>query len=382
MKNSVQSSQFPSRMVLKNVPMVNFYGGGPRCPEDIPFPSVMRAIMEYFNENDFSCRSCRNVPPGCKIHCSYSFFIGVSGVASFLNWKPGWEYDNVEIMYMSDDPAAPFEHAFNATGYAYQIFGQERDRELFRQQILESINENRPVLAFGPIGPPESGIITGYDEDGDVLVGWSFFQGFPDFNQDVEFEPTGEFRKRNWFNYPPGFSFIKIQGKEERPPYKEMYRKALEWMVKVAHTPITFGDRYNGLAAYDGWANHLLHDADFPDDPAILFQRHDVHNSTVGFVAEARWYGSQFLLGLTNGADEIIHRDAIEDLYHAAALYAGEHGLMWKLWDLAGGISNPEAWKQFADPATRRKMVPIIEEAKRNDEKAIKHIERVLSVNW
>jgi len=44
----------------------------------------------------------------------------VSGVASFLSWKPGWEGDNVEIMYMSDDPAAPFDRAFRAAGYEYQ----------------------------------------------------------------------------------------------------------------------------------------------------------------------------------------------------------------------------------------------------------------------
>ena len=66
----------------------------------------MRAVVEYLRIDDFGCRSCRPVRPGCRIPCTYAFFIGVTGVASFLNWKPGWEMDNVEIMYMSDDPAA------------------------------------------------------------------------------------------------------------------------------------------------------------------------------------------------------------------------------------------------------------------------------------
>ncbi len=79
-----------------------------------------------------------------------------------------------------------------------------------------------------------------------------------------------------------------------------------------------------------------------------------------GTVAEARWYGSQFLVGMSEGVDNTIHRDAIEDLYHAAALYAGDHSLMWQLWDLAGGIYNPDAWKQFSDPGLRRRMIPII----------------------
>ena len=372
----------PVRCVLEGVPRVHFYAGGPRCPEDIPFPSVMRALMEYLGEEDFGCRSNCTLQPGCEITCSYSFFIGVSGVASFLSWKPGWEGDNVEIMYMSDDLGAPFERALWAAGYEYQIVGMEEGHDnepFFRQRIIESIQEGRPVLAFGPIGPPEAAIITGYDEGGDVLIGWSFFQNIPEFNAGVEFEPSGQFRKRDWFNYPPGFSFIVIGQKKQRPSLSETYRQALEWMLRVARTPVTFGDRHNGLAAYTAWAEQLLRDEDFPDDEAILRQRHDVHNNVVGMLAEARWYGSQFLIGMTEGGDELVHRDAIEDLYHAAALYAGEHGLMWQLWDLAGGNGHPEAWKKFADPAVRRQMAPIIQQARDKDSQATDHIEQALA---
>jgi hypothetical protein len=369
----------PFRLVLENVPQVKFFDGGPRCPEDICFPSVMRSLMEYFGESEFGCRSCHAVTPTCRIPCSYAFFIGVTGVASFVNWKPGWEGDNVEIMYMSDDPAAPFERAFRAAGYEYQLYGPEGDGELHRQKIVESIQKGRPVVAFGPIGPPEAGLITGYDEGGAVLVGWNFFQGFPDFNARVEFEPTGEFRKRDWLNYSSGFSFITMGEKKPRPPLKETARQALAWMVQVARTPLTFGNRHNGLAAYDTWAAQLLRDEDFPADDGVLRQRHDVHNNLVGFVAEARWYGSQFLTGLTTGGDDIVHRAAIEDLYHAAAFYAGDHELMWNLWDLAGGNGNPNGWKLFADPAVRHQMVPILQRARDNDARAADHIEQCLA---
>ena len=235
----------PSRLVLEGVPRVQFFTGGPRCPEDIPFPSVMRALMEYAGEKDFGCRSHCALQPGCKINCSYAFFVGVSGVASFFNWKPGWEGDNMEIMYMSDDPGAPFDRAFQAAGYEYQGIGLEeggRDQEaFFRQQIMASIQRGQPVLAFGPIGPPESALVTGYDEGGKVLIGWSFFQNMPEFNAGLEFEPTGQFRKRDWFDYPLGFSCIVIGEKKQRPPLSETYRRALAWMLQVARTPVTFG---------------------------------------------------------------------------------------------------------------------------------------------
>jgi hypothetical protein len=369
----------PARLVLEGVPRVHFYQGGPACPEDIPFPSVMRALMEYFGEADFGCRTCRALPPGSRISCAYSFFLGVSGVASYLSWKPGWADDNMEIMYMSDDPSAPFGRAFRATGYEYRIVQAEANRDnkqFFRQQIVESILRGRPVLAFGPVGPPESAIITGYDEAGEVLIGWSFFQDIPEFNSGLEFEPTGEFRARHWMDYPPGFSFVVIGDRKERPPLSDTYRRALEWMLQVTRTAVTFGDRHNGLAAYTAWAEHLLRDEDLPDDEALLRQRHEVHNAAVGLVAEARWYGSQFLLQASD--PDILPYRMAEDLMHAAACYAAEHRLMWELWDLAGGNGNPEAFRSFSDTSVRRRMISVIEQARDNDERAAGHIERAL----
>lgn len=374
-------SAHPDRCVLERVPRVKFFDGGPRCPEDIPFPSVMRAVMEFFRIEDFGCRAARGIKPRCRIPCTYSFFIGVTGIASFLNWKPGWEMDNVEIMYMSDDPAAPFQRAFEAAGYEYRIHGPGGDANDHHEAIRQSILDGRPVISFGPIGPPEAGLITGYDEGADVLVGWSFFQGFPEFSRGIEFEPTGEFRARNWFAYPPGLSFITIGEKKERPPLAETLRHSLEWMLAVARTPRTFQGRHNGLAAYQAWADQLLHDEDFTGDEAVLRQHHDVHNNVVGFLAEARWYGSQFLIGMTIGGDDLVHRSAIEDLYHVAGLYAGEHELMWRAWDLVGGNGNPDAWKRFADPAVRRRIAPVILQARDKDAAAAERIDRMLK-SW
>lgn len=113
------------------------------------------------------------------------------------------------------------------------------------------------MLAFGPIGPPEAAIVCGYDEGGDVLVGWNFFQDFPPFNTGVEYEPADMFRVRDWFNYPPGFSIMLLGEKQKRPPLEEICRGALAWMLQVTRKECTFGDRSNGLAAYDAWSAQL-----------------------------------------------------------------------------------------------------------------------------
>jgi hypothetical protein len=310
----------------------------------------------------------------------------VAGAAFFLSWKDGWHGDNSAVFYLDAYTATMEKRAFKALGYSYELLTPSQ-HDQFLPRIVESLQCGMPVISYGIIGPPEPGLITGYDENGDVILGWNFFQNF---DPGIEKEPSGYYRKRDWAK--DVHSLLIIGKKGARPSLKVTYREALAQGLKVSHTPMvrpevdapeSYKQRHNGLTAYTVWAEHLQRDDDFPvGDEAVLKQRHQVHNDAVGTVAEARWYGSQFLIGMTLEGDAHIHNGAIEDLYHAAALYAGEHGLMWELWDLAGGISNPEAWKQFADPAVRRKMVPIILDARRKDAEAADHLERVLSFSW
>ena len=386
MANQPKSPNGPARVVLEEVPRIHFYEGGPRCPEDIIFPSVMRALMEYFGEDELGCRTCRSSQPGCKIVCSYSFFVGVTGAAAFLSWKNGWHEDNAALCYMSDDPAAPEQRAFEAAGYGFERVEKEDGQDceaLFRQRIVESIGKGRPVIGYGIVGPPEAAIITGYDDGGDVLVGWSFFQAIPEFSTGVELEPSGYFRKRDWFE--DTHCLLLIGERHDKPPLNSTYREALKWMLRVARTPMVkpgadapgrYRHRANGLAAYDAWAQHLLRDEDFPaGDEAVLRQRYEVHNAAVGTVAEARWYGALFLVGMM----EQMHYSMTEDLLRAAACYAGEHDLMWQVWNLVGGIGNPQAHLKLADSNVRRQIVPIILQARGKDAEAADHIERALA---
>jgi hypothetical protein len=55
--------------------------------------------------------------------------------------------------------------------------------------IQESLARKVPPISFGILGPPEAGIVTGYDQGGAVLYGWSYFQ--PDRSKYYE--------KADWF---------------------------------------------------------------------------------------------------------------------------------------------------------------------------------------
>ncbi len=96
----------------------------------------------------------------------------------------------------------------------------------------------------------------------------------------------------------------------------------------------------------------------------------------VGTVAENRWYGGQFLVE----AAERVHYSLVEDLFVAAARLAAEHDLMWQVWDAAGGNGNPEAWAKLADPAVRRRIIPLILAARDKDMDAVAHLEHALEL--
>ena len=381
-----EGSEKSARIVLGGVPRVGYYfemqkhdDSRMRCPEDVPFPSCLRACLEYLDDG-LGCRKTGFSNRQWGFGCGYAYLMGTTGAAFRLNWKPGWHPDNVAGFLVSDDPSEIFRRGFASVGYDCEIVcraelrKQGRDTEEYlRGRIIASIRDKgRPVIAHGVIGPPEECIVTGYDEGGDVLIGWNFFQNGPEFSGSVGFEPNGMFRKRNWF--PDTLGLLLIGDKQEPPSLKETYREALQWALEVVRTPKR-GDRHNGLAAYDAWAEHLLRDEEFAtDDVGVLRERFVVHDDAVGTVAEGRWYASIFLAHAAMDGGLQAPR-----LYAAASCYAAEHDLMWQVWGQVGGIGHgDDKVRKLADPNVRRRIVPIINEARDKDAEAADHLERAL----
>ena len=362
-----------SRRVLKEVPRVGFYPDmrqhePERSPEDLIFPSCMRAVMEYLGHPEYD----------------YIHFVGVTGAGFFLNWKEGWHGDNVAIYYMASvaEHTRLFHYAFDATGYPNVCVSLKGENAISedeaKQRIIGSIDAGVPVLAHGVVGPPETCIIAGYDEAGDVLIGWSFFQAHDDQIQRIEFEPNGMFRKRNWYKETWDLQLFGARGAPTAP--REVRRQSLEWAVKVVRTPGTWGGRHNGLAAYDAWAEHLLRDQDITLDGAMPEGSNEtpfyVHDDAVGTVAESRHYVSKYLIRLAQAEPKMRAY-----LLKAAECYSREHDLMWEVWNCCGGNGRSRKHiERFADTATRRRIVELVHEAKREDEKAIQHIEAALAV--
>jgi hypothetical protein len=376
MPSSAHAPVSPTRFVLSGVPRVSFdFGAIGRCPEDYTFGGCLRAALEYLGEG-LGCQHLPTHDPSWHLNCSYAFLLGVSGMAARLVWKPGWHPDNIGSLIMPGGPEEPIRRALGAVGYGYEYLDRDAggSEAMFRKRIVESLRDKgHPVLAQGVVGPPEFCLVTGYDEGGDVLIGWSYLQGMPEFDAEPSTEPDGQFRKRGW--YDDTTSLVLIGDKGERPDRKATFREALRWTLHVTRTPTSSDGRHNGLAAYDAWAEHLLRDGDWPaDDLPTWQQRHMVHDDEVLAVAEGRWYGSLFLTQIASEEPSMA-----ESLLKAAACWAGEHDLMWRVWGLAGGIGRDESnVRALARPDVRREIVQVIHQARDKDAEAAGHIARAL----
>ncbi|MBN1699969.1 MAG: RNA polymerase sigma factor [Spirochaetales bacterium] len=361
------------RSVLENVPLVNFElhrtkgkDGIPRCPETVPFPSCVRAYLEYLDQGE---------PPSIieshnrkwRLDNSYLTALCASGAAFKLNWRPGWHMDNPLISHISDDPLEPHKRTLDVMGIPCEIvLNDGTNKVLFTEKIRESIRKNkRPVIAQGVVGPPEECLVTGFDKNGEILLGWSFFQGSKEFLDEVEFEPNGYFRKRNWYENT-GVLFVPGDRNTKKSPV-ESYKRILLWAVEVMERPTGGPGIPNGLAAYRAWIDTIADDEAFSGKTVKELQyRYIIHHSAVGLLAECRWYAHLFLDNISEVTGKY------EPLKEAASCFNTVHTIMWEIWGAVGGPGvAPAKAKRFAGPDVRKQVAGLLEKAREMDVKAL-----------
>jgi hypothetical protein len=371
------------KKVIEGISKVGFEPVENACPENIPFPSIMRACLEHMGEN----YGYSNLEPyNMKLSTAYTKFIGVSGASFrfFWNWNSRTEEGGrLDPIFMSADPVKQYERVFEAAGYEYEMLLRKSyaeklginirsfsKKDEIKNRIVESIRDKgRPVIGLGVVGPVEASLITGYDENGEVMIGWSYFQENGDKEQD--FEPSGYFRKRDWFD--DAYGIILIGDKRKKPADKEVYEKALEWGVEQMKLE-NIGEMSTGFKAFNSWADDLMKDSNFPkEDVEILKKRQSVLEVTTLELAERRWYGKKFL----EQAAEALPEMGIE-LSKAGACFEEEHNLMWKILESAGSFGNPEAYNKLIDRDLRKKIAETVQDAVKKDVEACRYIEKAL----
>lgn len=370
------------KRVLEGVRRLSFVPQEGRCPQSVPFVACLAEATRFLGSG-FGSKTIREADRDWSLDLEYTALMAVSGAAFRLSWKPGWEADNVELAFMSADPGAPFMKCLWAAGFeGRQVAAGPGE---MRRLLVEQIDQGKPVLAFGIIGPPESCLLTGYDEQGEVAIGWNYWQDQPGWNEGLEFEPNGMFRRPDWVRFCEGM--ILLWSRTARPDSTSLLRSTLEWAVEIVRRPWAdpnfelgeegpWADRANGLAAYEAWARQLEDEAEFQDKmPDELWARFGVHDDAVGVVGEGRWYASQYLQDAALAFPHVA-----EHLLEAARLYREEYELSQLMMARLGDPDRSErSLDEFLRPAARRDLAALIRKARALDELACDALEAALA---
>ncbi|UCC63873.1 MAG: hypothetical protein JSV36_02095 [Anaerolineae bacterium] len=336
------STHHSSRVVLDGVPRIGY---------DIhlcPFPGTLDAYCKYLGDPQ-----------------DYDYLMGITGAPFRRLWNRD-DGGNVGILRYEDEP---FRQAFAALGYEWHTVPADAEKETMIAAIKASLAQGRPVISFGIIGPPEPGLVTGYDEDGAVLYGWSYFQ-----EQREHYYET-----RDWFetmDKSGDVSLLTIGDRQPtRPSAREVFLASLQWALdleRTAHRP-NLPDHLCGLAAYDGWADALEVDADYPaDDGGTMGTRIMVYGDQCVMVEE-RHEAARFLRRMKG-----IVPQAADHLEAAAALYdqVGDRVTPLWPWSIDPGAGARQA---LADAHARRELAGHVRAARDREAEAVTHLERALA---
>lgn len=334
-----RTASYPPKAVLEGVPRVGYH------IHLCPFPGSLYACLQYLGDPH-----------------DYDYLMGITGAAFRRLWNRD-DGGNIDLSYLGDEP---FRRAFAALGYGWSLVPAEKEAML--QAILESVARHRPAISFGIIGPPEAGIVAGYEEYGQVLYGYSYFQD----------RGNGYYQKDDWFetmNKNAGRGLIIIGEKAPTAPLeRETLVTSLQWAIDLERTTqrSMLPHHIGGLSAYDAWADALEVDTDYPaHDDQVLQVRAMVHCDQCTMLYE-RHQAANYLRKMARHAPA-----AAPSLHAAAALYdrAADQGCALWPWD---NWMRPEALQGIAKPEHRHTFAQAIRMARAAEARAVDLLEQAL----
>lgn len=313
----------------------------------------------------------------------YGELVAYSGAAFRMAWNhTGWDEGNMDLSKLGPEP---MRRGVQCAGYRPRFLvkpdwwqGQTADdiervpsgaegKQRLRAAVLAGIDKGVPVLAFGVVGPPEISLIAGYDEGGEILVGWSCHaQAHPPRDGS---ERNGMFRQRDWWEATPGL--ILLDGKLAEAEAQGRRDESLEWAYCVMTMPRNATHEF-AEAAYKGWCYGMVKDYEFPEgDEKTLGSRRFTFWD--GLIMQAERGAAAALL-----EREAERRgDAAGHLGEAARHLRAEYEQCGGAQKALGGEMLPSAG--LADPVKRRAAVDVILSCRDHYVQATKHLALALS---
>ena len=190
---------------------------------------------------------------------NYDYVCAVSGSAFRTSFPMlgQWNHGNYHVIHTPDI----IEHTFKMLGYNMRQYIRG-DYEFDKKLIVDSIDKGIPVITIeGVINCSDACVISGYDNDGDVLLGYNPFM-YVHEDHDEPHDDTGYFRKSNWHS---GYFAESSQGriliigdKSENLSKEEVFAETLKLIKRLIGELNIAPGQYNGIAAHSAFAHTLL----------------------------------------------------------------------------------------------------------------------------
>lgn len=308
-----------------------------RAPTTTTAPAGARAVLSAVPRPQGSSmlfaalRACMQQQ---GLRCDYDYLVGASGAGfrrAFRADSPG------------DDPRLfgpePLRRACWILAIDDQLVPQQP--AALRAAVCEAINAGRPAIAFGWTGSRQAGVITGYEQDGNVLIGYAPEQG--------DDQPAQVWE--GWIDAvqktPDAGLLLPGVHRGRFPPEREVLATALKYGIDLerkAKRPELPGYAC-GLEGSRAWAAMLEDASLFPSDkPEVMKLRAQVHLSQVAVLRD-RAGAAYFLRQSSTSTPE-----SMDSLALAANLLdeAAGHAMNLVRNDLEAALANRDTRALFA----------------------------------
>lgn len=323
---------------------------------------------------------------GCD--ATYGTIVAASGSATRLCWRDGWHPSNVGSQNTERDPWAHVRRALNAIGWKAQIHSlpdypmESEHIELLsfaqiHERMVASLNEGMPVIVQGLVGPPEFGVVCGYERNSDKLIGRSYFQTDLGLSNEDYYHVS--------LPHEPFWAYITLSPGTTIPSLREVGLEMIRATVSQARTESVRG-AHTGMAAWRACMDHQ-ENWDRTDYPVHLPK--DAREEEWGNCLQGRFmvycdalmqiHERQFAAGLLRELAEQAPEWACE-LTEAAELYQQVSCYGGYLWNY---LTFDEAgFQKFADAGIRKCLAVEGRRVMALEEQAVQVLEQLLARIW
>ncbi len=369
------------KRILDSVLPLGAPWGGTEYPSC--FASLVMCLEHYDGSQPCWCardlRVCRNCGECAgdllyrkhgELYCVYMAVTGIGlGTAWSADLSPSTHRPSIPCR--EDETIA---WSMRYAGYRYRVIDRDvqgDNRADLKTQIVAAIAAGTPVLAHALVGSDWS-IITGYDDDGDTLIGW-YENWYGREWEPAASHPDGYLENKMFYKkngYDALSRIVLVEDKVQREmSYHEMFRNMITVLEREQANGYTVG-----FPAYEATISFLQDDERFgAADEATLHRMYVFAHCFIRTLAEARSIVGHIVSGgFLNDPD---FKDLLGRLRNSVGKYLLDtHDICWEAWRAMGEnhICEPEKYaERFRQPEVRRAVAEKIRRMAENDRRTL-----------